>query len=285
MSKNLKIVAIFAAGCLLLSASPACRAQSKLTPPANAIAPGVSPADIEAAVAVLCAPADIIRSRNGAASGCKKCPEGTQFHGQNMGEWELRNATIGHFTSPHENNLILDGFNCDSHSQNFGGSFIFSMSAGKPRLLKYAIGLITDQCHKFPFADGREFLVCRGGWTGQGENTGTIFMARFDATGKESQTIIFSTTDTQATCGDPSDAQVDGSEVKDTQFVINSSGQTSEMTITATYGKLTCAQSNAKRAPGVDPPGVKTYQLKYLFDGKQFTIAPESKAALKAFPQ
>jgi hypothetical protein len=269
----------------LLFVAPSCFGQSKPASPTNAIAPAVAPADIEAAVAALCAPRDIIRSNNGSASGCKTCPKGTQFYGQNMGEWELRNATAGHFTSARDNNLILDGFNCDSHSQNFGGSFVFTLSASKPRLLKYAMGLITEQCHKFPFADGREFLVCRGGWSGQGENTGVIFMVRFDATGKENQTNIFTTTDTKATCGDVAETIVEGSNIKDTQFVIKSSGQMTEMTITATSGKLTCAEANAKRAQGVDPPSVKTYQLKYLFDGKQFTIAPESKSALKAFPE
>ena len=121
-----------------------------------------------------------------------------------MGAWELRNTLTGHFTSAQDNELIVGGFNCDSHANNFGGSFIFSLKTGKPRLLKYDSGLITDSCHKFRYADGREFLVCRGGWTGQGENDATVFLTRFDTTGKNADTVIFTTSDATANCGDDS---------------------------------------------------------------------------------
>jgi hypothetical protein len=63
------------------------------------------------------------------------------------------------------------------------------------------------------------------------------------------------------------------------------SGELTGMTIIATFGQVTCGEVNTKRAPGKDFTSVKTYELHYTFDGKQFTIAPESKAALKAFPQ
>ena len=269
----------------LLFLAPVSGAQTKSAPPTNAIAPEVKPADIEAAVAAICAPADIIRSNNGSASGCKKCPVGTQFHGENMGEWELRKAITGHFTSPTADNLMIDGFNCDSHSENFGGTFVFSMSAGKPRLLKYDMGLITENCNKFRYADGREFLVCRGGWSGQGEFDANVFLARFDAAGKDSQTTIFRTSFTIGPCGDSSSGSVEGSDIKDIKFTAKDSGELSGITITATNGSLSCAQAKVKPVPGKEPPSMKTYEITFLFDGKQFTVAPASKAALRAFPQ
>ena len=30
---------------------------------------------------------------------------------------------------------------------------------------------------------------------------------------------------------------------------------------------------------------MKTYEIQFLFDGKQFSVAPASKAALRVFPQ
>jgi hypothetical protein len=269
----------------LLILAPVCRAQNKSATPMNAIAPEVKPVDIEAAVAAICAPADIIRSNNGSSSGCKKCPVGTQFHGENMGEWELRQVMAGHFTSANDNNLIVDGFNCDSHSENFGGTFVFSMSAGKPRLLKYDMGLITENCHKFRYTDGREFLVCRGGWSGQGEYDGNVFLVRFDAAGKDSQTTIFRTSFTTGSCGDSSNESVRGSDIKDMKFSSKDSGELTGMTITATNGTLSCAQAKVKPAPGKEPSSMKTYEIEFLFDGKQFTVAPASKLALRAFPQ
>ena len=248
-------------------------------------APVANQADVEAAVALLCKPADMIRSQNGKVSGCKACPKGTDFFGQNMGEWELRNALVGHFTSAQDNELIVGGFNCDSHANNFGGSFIFSMKTGKPRLLKYDDGLITDSCHKFRYADGREFLVCRGGWSGQGMNDSHVFLSRFNATGKNSDTVIFGTSDATANCDDDPTTKVPSSGIKDIKFSSKGSGELTGMTITATFGQVTCGEVSAKRAPGKGFPSVKTYDLRYNFDGKQFTIAPESKAALKTFPE
>src|SRR5277367_2879301 len=180
MNSRALIYIVFLLACFMLSASPVCRSQGVPAQTSNAPMPAASSADVEAAVAILCKPSDINRSKTGAISGCKACPKGTDFWGQNMGAWDLGQTTVGHFTSANDADLILGGFNCDSHAQNFGGSFIFSTSSGKPKLLKYDQGLITDDCHKFPFADGREFLVCKGGWSGQGESDASIFLAKFD---------------------------------------------------------------------------------------------------------
>src|SRR5579864_8554883 len=95
----------------LLFLAPACCAQNK---PAAA-----SAADIEAAVAILCKPADITHSKTGSITGCNTCPKGTDFYSQNMGGWYFGAATPGHFTSAHDDNLILDGSNCDSHASNW----------------------------------------------------------------------------------------------------------------------------------------------------------------------
>jgi hypothetical protein len=251
----------------------------------NSVAPAVNQSDVEAAAATLCKPADIIRSKNGNVLGCKSCPEGTDFYGQNMGEWELRNSLAGHFTSEQDNNLLVGGFNCDSHANNFGGSFMFSLKSGKPRLLRYDSGLLADQCHKFPYADGRDFLVCLGGWSGQGLNDSHVSLSRFDVTGKNSDTVIFGTSDSTAGCAGDATTKVPSSGIKDINFSTKDSGELTSMTITATLGQVTCGEVNTKRAPGKDFPSVKTYELRYNFDGKQFTIAPKSKAALKAFPQ
>lgn len=263
----------------LLCLAPACCAQTKPAAASPVAASAASAADIEAAVALLCKPADITHSKTGNITGCKTCPKGTDFFGQNMGGWSFGAATAGHFTSAHDDNLILDGSNCDSHASNWGGSFVFSMVSGKPKLLRYDQSLRTDQCHKFQHADGRELLVCRGGWSGQGEFDADVFLARFDATGKDTQTVVFRTRNTSDGCS------VEGSNIKDVKFDSKDSGELASMTITATNGSMTCAQAKAKKASGKDPASMKTYELQFVFDGKQFTVAPASKTALRAFPQ
>jgi hypothetical protein len=285
MTSRARLLCFFVLLCLSLSTSFACRSQGRAAQPADSVAPAANQADVEAAVATLCKPADVIRSRNGNASGCKSCPQGTDFFGQNLGEWELRNSLAGHFTSAQDNELLVGGFNCDSHANNFGGSFVFSLKSGKPRLLKYDNGLMTDRCHKFPYADGREFLVCQGGWSGQGLNDSTVVLVRFGAKGQDSDTVIFRTSDATANCGEDPTTKVPSSGIKDIKFSSKDSGELTGIAIIATFGQITCGEVNKKRAPGKEFPSVKTYELHYNFDGKQFTIAPESKAALKAFPQ
>jgi hypothetical protein len=285
MTCRARLLCFFVFVSFSISTSSVCRSQSRAGSTATAASTTTNQADVEAAVALLCKSTDVIRSQNRNISGCKSCPKGTDFFGQNMGEWELRNSLTGHFTSAQEDDLIVGGFNCDSHANNFGGSFIFSMKTSNPRLLRYDSGLVTDSCHKFPYADGREFLVCRGGWSGQGMNDSHIFLSRFDAAGKNSDAVIFGTSDATASCGDDPATKVPSSGIKDIKFSSKDSGELTGMTITATFGQVTCSEVSAKRAPGKDFSSVKTYELHYNFDGKQFTIAPESKAALKVFPE
>jgi len=197
--------------------------------------------------------------------------------------WGLYAVTPGHFTSPQDDNLLLDGSGCDSHANNFGGSFMFTLKSGKPRLLHYDQGLVTSQCHKFAFSDGRDFLVCQGGWTGQGENIAIVSMSSFDPTGKDVTTILFTTTDTTFTCGDDPTTVVQESDIKDLKFSSKESGEITGMTITAILGDVKCSQLKSEQKTGKLSASVKTYQIEFVFDGKRFKVAPASRAVLNRF--
>jgi hypothetical protein len=284
MTWRVRILCILMFMGLLTPTATVCRGQGQPTQSSASAVSVANTADIEAAVALLCKPADITRSKIGSITGCNTCPKGTDFYSQNMGGWYFGAATAGHFTSAHDDNLILDGSNCDSHASSWGGSFVFSMISGKPKRLRYDRSLRTDQCHKFPYADGHDFLVCKGGWSGQGEFDASFFLARFDATGKDTQAVIFRTRNTSGSCAGAGES-VEGSDIKDAKFDAKDSAELTSMTITATNGTLTCAQAKAKKASGKDPASMKTYEIQFLFDGKQFTVATASRAALRLFPQ
>jgi hypothetical protein len=256
------------------------------------------PADIEAAVALICAPADIARSDKGTISGCRGCPAETDFHGDRIGGgWALANASVGHFTSADDDNLILGGGGCDSHAANNGGSFIFSIKSGIARLLNYDKGLITDDCQKFHEDDGTDFLVCRDEWSGQGEYDLSVFLARFDDTGDVKEENFFQTRDTSGTCPDDASPQqkVEDSDIRSIKFLTKGEGELRGVTITATRGKITCAQANAEidaepdsvgeRPPRKEFSSVKTYEIHFLFDGKKLLVAPESRATFRIFPK
>jgi hypothetical protein len=110
-------------------------------------------------------------------------------------------------------------------------------------------------------------------------------MAQFDATGKDTDTLIFTTSDATATCVGDSTTVVPESRIKDVKFFNKDAGQLTGMTITATHGDVTCAEAQVKPAPGKNTLSVKAYEIQYVFDGKQFTVAPRSKSALRVFAQ
>lgn len=282
--KGLRFARVF----FVLLPALACRGQTGSAPGLlNTARAGARAADIEAAVEVICPPRDITRSIDGSVLGCRVCPQGTDFYRYGRTEWGMYAETPGHFTSPHDDNLLLDGTGCDSDESNHGGSFMFTLKSGKPRLLKYNKGLVTSECHKFAYPDSRDFLVCQGGWYLQGEGHETVFMASFDAVGKSVTTDLLSTMDRTGTCGsDPADTSVvQDSDIKNIRFSgePGKSAEITAMTITATLGNVRCSQANTENKTGKLPGSVKAYEVEFLFDGKHFKVAPASRAALNRF--
>lgn len=270
--------------CLLCPVS-VCHGQNKPIPQAGTIAKETGrKADVESALSQICPTKDLVREANASVSGCNGCPKETAFYGNSRITLDIYRVTFGHFTSPNSDDLILDGAGCDPHSMNFGGSFVFSFSSGKPRLLKYNQGLMTDQCYEFSRADQQEFLVCKGQWGGQGEGDEYVFMAAFGADGKATSATVFSTRENIEPCDDPT-GKIDYSNIQDIQFVTRESGELASMTIMAAQGAATRAQDAAARKEKKLPASVKTYPIEFLFDGKQFKVAPASRAALSRFPQ
>ena len=251
-----------------------------LPPVDNTPSAEVREADVEAAVSLICLARDIMRSKDGAVSGCRVCPANTDFSGETNNKWEFSAAIPGHFTSPQDDNLLLDGAGCDSHANNFGGSFMFTLKSGKARLLKYDRGLVTSRCHEFSFPGGRDFLVCQGGWTGMGENDGTVFMTAFDVSGKDITTNLVGVRDSTYSCGGDPMEGVRNSEIRDIKFSTRDSGEIAGLTVTATLGIIKCSQVKIGEKEQEQPAGVKTYEIEFLYDGKRFSVAPGSKAAL-----
>jgi hypothetical protein len=100
--------------------------------------------------------------------GCRGvCPEFTGFHGEDLG-WAMTAVTRGHFVAAESDDVVLATSGCEDHSNNFGGTILVTRRSQTWRLLWYKAGVDTSQCHKLSLGDGREILVCLGGWGGQG---------------------------------------------------------------------------------------------------------------------
>lgn len=289
MSSGARNFVISIATCLLVIGVSVSRIQAKPTQSSIGAVSRAKKTDIEAAVAIICAPGDVIRAKDNSISGCHKCPEGTgfrQFHSDD--EWVLGKSLVGHFTSAQDDNLILEGFECESLAMNNGGSFVFLMNAGKPQLLMYDEGLITDDCHKFPYADGREFLVCDGGWDGGGEVDSSVFLANFDTTGEVSQMNLFNTSDTTGACDEDPNEKVEFSDIRRVNYLTKDSGELRGLSLTATLGHIKCAEANFDTDDLEErkiPSAVKSYEIEFTYDGKRFTVDPQSRAAFRLFPK
>lgn len=267
---------------VVAAAAPTCSGQTAAAQSPAAAATQPNPADVERAVALICPQSDITRAKDGRVDGCKTCPEGTDFSGENNMSWGLYHVTAGHFTSPKDDNLLLDGSGCDSHASNFGGSFLFSLKAGQPRLLKYDQGLATSRCNKASYPDGRDFLVCQSGWTGQGYTIENVLVSGFNAAGKDVTTNVLRVTDTTGTCLDDPSTVVQDADITDIKFSNKESGELTGMTVTATLGHVKCSQVSPTNKSNTPLPSGKTYLIQFLFDGKQFKVAPASRTAFNA---
>jgi len=243
-------------------------------------------ADIDAAVRLICPAGKITHDKDGKTSGCRVCPKATDFFGQPRISWEMRAEMAGHFTSAKNSSLLLDGTGCDAHANNLGGTFVFAVTGEKVRLLRYENGLITDQCQRFAYADGRDGLACRGGWMGQGEADLTVFVSSFDATGRPTSKVLIHVSDTTGTCGEDKEQAVEQGGISEVQFVPKpqaAPGEITGLTIKAYTGGVKCSVVEAVQKTRRAPASVKNYTIEYTFDGRQFRLAPGSRAALAKF--
>ena len=247
----------------------------------------------------VCTTNQIIRSAAGKAVGCAICPTGSDFQDEHNMQWNLKRSFSGRFTSTKRDNLILSSRGCESHSSNFGGSFVFLLDEGTSRFLRYDSSLITERCHKSHLADGRDFLICQDEWGSQGMMSTFLYAVRFDEAGGYTITRIFEIEDSTRTCGndleDGPDFPVERSEIESVEFHEQSTGVLSGLSVTATLGKRrltkaerdSCEQSlkRSKYKIAKNPIVGKKYRVDFSFDGHEFKVVPASDNALKLFPE
>jgi hypothetical protein len=258
----------------------------------NTAGAGAKDTDIEAAIGLICPAGKVTHGKDGKLSGCGTCPKGTDFFGRGQSEWEVYAATPGHFTSPKDDNLLIDGQGCDADANENGGTFEFAVNAGKAKLIRYEKGLISDECIKFAYLDGRDGLVCRDGSYLQGEGVARVFVASFEVTGKSAIETLVRASDTTGTCGDDGTQLVRRWDITDIQFMRKTgsemaTGQSAQITglaIQERIGDEHCSQIATERKTKAAPSSVKTYSVKFAFDGRLFKIDPASKVAVHELP-
>jgi hypothetical protein len=249
---------------------------------------------VKDALLEICPQDNLIVSEDGTAIGCSTCPAGTAFANEEGESFQLsvQRVILGNFTAPQDQNMILTFLGCEPHSMNFGGSFVFILESGRPRLLTYNRGLVTDRCNISTLASRKSFLICEGQWEAQGVHWSYIFSATFEPDGKSKAKPLFAVVDTVATCGLDLEGNTTGpvrrSSIKRTRIADVNGDTRADLLVVAELGQrvLTSAEQAACLRTKAQDVNISTqlYELKFLFDGYQFGIAPESRQALELFP-
>ena len=251
------------------------------------------PEFVAEAIASVCPAERIVLDHAGWPSGCQVCPKGSGSAGTANNEWNLQKALSGHFLSAHEDNLLISTTGCEPHSLSGPGTFVFRMERDKPEVVNYVPGLITSQCTKAKLPDSRDTLVCQASWGAQMHEWQFVYAVRFATDGKPVLDRLSQTEDTRMTCGQDEDGEKRGTvimaQIKAVNLALDRDGMLSGVIVDAYrwQRRLPAAEAKACREGRafVSITPAKPYKVNFTFDGKHFSVTPETAYALKAFPE
>ena len=216
---------------------------------------------------------------------CKaSCPDDAGFPGQ---DWTLERVLHGHFLSPTSDDVVLSMGGCEPHSYNFGGTILLTQKAGRWSMLWYKGGIPTAECHKSKVQDGREILICYGGYGGQGMVERGLYIEDLLAPKKalmaDGNAAFFAVGDNTGSCGynledESKPYPLTRQYIERVDFHNAADGTLLGLSVFARRGErsMTVAQVKAcgeEQIPGIahrglsfNPP-TKPYRVDFKFDG------------------
>lgn len=247
--------------------------------------PGGSPSArlVAAALTRICPVGGITRDAKGRPTGCHVCPKQTDVRDL-PGPWTLEEALTGRFTSARGRDLLLTGLGCEPHSLNFGGAFLFALSGDRPpRLLRYYAGLSSVRWRAFRVAGGPDLLLGRAEGGGQDMNTRSIVRLAFRRGGRYSLHTLFATASiwcAEAAGGAP--APPIRSRILRWWVIGRVGAAPSGLLATVTWGRGLKSEEAAACSKWRMPEfPVKTYQLRFRFNGQSFQPTPATARLLR----
>jgi hypothetical protein len=289
MSKVSAQIGVFLVSLLFLS--PICRGQDKLDAFFDPDEANAHRNEVAEALKLICPDGLMLKNQQGIVTGCQECPQGTAEQNSEGLSWDLRRVFTGHFTSANEENILLSGVGCESHSNNFGGTFMFAIEHSRVRLLHYDEGLTTERCRKFQVRNAPDMLVCVNDWGAQVTLWSYIHQVKFDDNGESEVTHIFETIDLSLQkCGinfyDDTPTFIQQSHITGMSLT-NPVGEPLTLSVTATFGKKNPTEKERKACEQGEPISLPltSYKLKFMFNGSTFEPLSESKETLKLFPK
>ncbi len=228
--------------------------------------------------------------------GCRgACPEFTGFRGENF-EWTLAAVTRGRFVSPQSDDVVLSMSGCESHSENFGGTILLARQSQDWMMLWYKAGLDTNECHKTKLREGRDLLVCLGGWGGQGLVQTALWQEDLHAAipmiaGGDDKPL-FEFWDNVFTCGENLEDEskpepLRSAYIERVEFKKNKAG-VSGISITAHVGERQMTPQDVDECiDALNPkkshegfkffPLIKREKIEFIFDGRTYHRSPTAR--------
>ena len=212
---------------------------------------------------------------------CKSCPSFTPFQGQD-GPFEMRKVVYGNFTGRGSEEAFV-GFAGCSPPPAAGGSVLLKKSPAGWRMVQNEPGRYAWECQRYPLRNRRQILICQDGWAWQGFQETEIYTIDFAAPQETwLQQLLHFVADNSVACPETwKKINIIKTELRD----MNYDGWR-DLSLFVTAGKVKVPEELRKKCEGFPPPEMKLHRLDFLFNGRDFVVAPwaeEVKSLLENF--
>jgi hypothetical protein len=225
--------------------------------------------------------------KKGTIYGCRVCPKFTSEAGQGASDafpaLQLYHVLPGSFTRSGAIEAAVEVTGCEAHVNNFGGSVLLEKVGPNWKFKRYVPGEV-GLSRIYKLQDGRALALYQGGWTGQGETVGWLGTYDFAVSGERAWHKLITVEDSTANaCMQPTitASSIESFKVDD----IDHDG-ISDLRVFVRWGNLKVPkgyQGNCEKT--FKPPQAPLHEIDFLFDGKQFHVAPASRKEFKLVSQ
>jgi hypothetical protein len=197
-----------------------------------------------------------------------------------------------HFVSPSSEDALVSGSGCESHADDFGGSFLLTKQGLSWHKVRYVAGLIAFDCHKLTGSDGRDRLICGQADSWQGDEFSSVCIHDPGADLIKTDTLdtqfargfaldnrgecFFGVEDTTGAMG----KSVQRGFIQRVEFAGIASGHQTRIIVIARLGRANVPEELVEKgASGTGPnPTIATLPRRYefVFDGARVAAAPNN---------
>lgn len=211
--------------------------------------------------------------------GCRVCPKFTSEAGQGSNDafpaLQLYHVLLGSFTHSGATEAAVEVTGCEAHVNNFGGTVLLEKLGTSWEFKRYVPGEVgLNRIYKLK--DGRTLALYQGGWTGQGEITVWLGTYDFAIPGERAWHKLISMNDsTMNACTQPT---VRSSSIESIRLEDVDHDGVPDLRVFVRWGSFKVPkgyQGNCDKE--FKPPQAPLHEIDFLFDGKQFHVAPASR--------